>query len=947
MKNYSTLFIALGLFLLSSCQKAAYEKIPNGLLVRVENPKKTDAGLVKIQVVKPEIIRVTATPASAFPERKSLIIVPQDLTATPFTVEEAEGNITVSTDKIKVLVSLKTGEVVFTDKLGNALLRENKGGGKTFTPIKVDNTTGYSFRQVFESPADEAFYGLGQHQSDEWNYKGKNEILFQYNTKVSIPFVLSNKKYGLLWDNYSLTKFGDARDYADLSQFKLYNKAGKEGSLSANYLTADGTLFAQRDESTIDYENLETVKNFPPAFPFNESKISWEGELEPNETGLYHFKLYYAGYTKVFIDNKEVVAERWRTAWNPNTYKFTVAMESGKRIPIRVEWKPDGGISYIGLKALSPVAPEEQAKLALWSEMGQELDYYFVYGETMDQIISGYRTLTGKAPIMPQWALGFWQSRERYKTQDELVATLAEFRKRQIPIDNIVMDWFYWEEDQWGSHEFDKKRFPDPKKMMTDVHALNGHIMISVWPKFYGNTEHYKEFDSKGWMYQQATNDSIRDWVGKGHVGSFYDAYSPEARNLFWNQMNDHLFPMGIDAWWMDASEPDIQSNVSLDYRKKLTGPTALGSSTEFLNTYALMNAHAIYNGQREAAPNQRVFLLTRSGFAGLQRYSTATWSGDIGTRWEDLKAQISAGLNFSISGIPYWTMDIGGFCVEKRYEKAKEGSEDLNEWRELNTRWYQFGTFAPLYRAHGQFPYREVFNIAPETHPAYQSIVYYNKLRYRLMPYIYSLAGKVHFDDYTIMRPMVMDFSNDAQVTQISDQYMFGPSLMICPVYTYKTWERDVYFPASEGWYDLYTGKYIRSAQKQTVNAPYERMPIYIKAGSIIPVGPEIQFVGQKPNAPITLYVYSGADSGFTLYEDEGVNYNYENGAFSKIEIVYNEQYQKLTIKDRIGNYMGMMNERIFKIVFISKSKSVAFDSDKTEGIKVNYAGKELTIQL
>jgi alpha-D-xyloside xylohydrolase len=565
----------------------------------------------------------------------------------------------------------------------------------------------------------------------------------------------------------------------------------------------------------------------------------------------------------------------------------------------------------------------------------------------MDQVISGYRTLTGKAPIMPQWAYGFWQSRERYKTQDEILGTLAEFRRRKIPIDNIVQDWSYWEEDQWGSHEFDTTRFPDPRKMVDEIHHMDAHVMISVWPKFYTKTEHYKEFEEKGWMYKQAVNDSIRDWISDGYIGSFYDAYSEGARKLFWEQMEEHLYTLGIDAWWMDASEPDILSNASLDYRKQLSGPTALGSSTEFLNTYSLVNADAIYKGQRKTDPNKRVFLLTRSGFAGLQRYSTATWSGDIGTRWEDMKAQISAGLNFALSGIPYWTMDIGGFCVENRYESAKEGSEDLEEWRELNTRWYQFGSFVPLFRAHGQYPYREVFHIAPENHSAYKSIVRYNQLRYRLMPYIYSLAGSVYFNDYTLMRPLVMDFPGDREVTNISDQYLFGNALMVCPVYTYKTRERVVYFPKGAGWFDLHSASFIEGGQQLLVSAPYEEMPIYIKAGSIIPYGPEIQFVGEKPEEPIIIYLYAGADGDFTLYEDEGLNYNYEQGAYAKIQLSYNDELKRLIIGKREGSYEEMVEERTFQVVYVDVQNPKPLDFAASYKVKVLYQGKEISLSF
>lgn len=343
--------------------------------------------------------------------------------------------------------------------------------------------------------------------------------------------------------------------------------------------------------------------------------------------------------------------------------------------------------------------------MLLLSEMGDRIDYYFVRGDNADEVIEGYRTLTGKSPIMPKWAMGFRQSRERYKTQDELLDVLKTYRDGG-PIDNIVQDWSYWPEDAWGSHDFDAARFPDPEGMIDSVHAMDARIMISVWPKFYRATDHYKAFAERGWMYDRAVRDSVRDWIGKGYVGGFYDAYSEGARKLFRNQINDKLFSKGMDAWWTDASEPDILSNASVQYRKELMTPTALGPSAKYFNAYALVNAMAIYNGQRSVNPNERVFLLTRSGFAGLQRYSTATWSGDIGTRREDMKAQISAGLNFAMSGIPYRTMDIGGFCVEKRYERAKEGSEDMKEWRELNARRFQFGAFCPLFRSHGQsFP--------------------------------------------------------------------------------------------------------------------------------------------------------------------------------------------------------------------------------------------------
>lgn len=954
MKNKG---IYLGLFaglLFAACTQPQYQLTNDGFILNLKQEKKADANKIRLQVLGDELIHVSATPDKDFPKDSSLIIVP-GLQTVPFQVDDAGDSIMLSTSRLKVMVSKMDGGIKFKDKNGRVILAEKPGGGKTFSPIEEEGTKGYSVRQLFESSADEAFFGLGQHQSDEFNYKGKSEELFQYNTKVSVPFIASNKNYGLLWDSYSLSRFGDSRDYMQLNRaFKLYNKNGQPGSLTGTYQPQAKDLQSLvRTEDSLYFEDAKTIKNLPGNFPLKGADVTYEGEIEASQSGTYRFILYYAGYVKVYLDNKLVMPERWRTAWNPNTYKFAFDLEAGKRVPLRVEWKPDGGRSYCGLRVQTPTLDEEKNSQVWWSEMNKKLNYYFVYGDSMDEIIKGYRTLTGKSQVMPKWAMGFWQSRERYKTQNEIVGVLKEFRDRKIPIDNIVLDWNYWRENDWGSHEFDGSRFPNPKAMVDAIHAMNGKMMISVWPKFYATTKHFKEFDEKGWMYRQAVKDSIRDWVGPGYVGSFYDAYSAGARKLFWNQIYENLYPLGVDAWWMDASEPNVLDCTDMKYRKSLCGPTALGPSAEFFNTYALMNAEAIYDGQRSVAPNKRVLLLTRSGFAGLQRYSTATWSGDIGTRWEDMKAQISAGLNFSISGIPYWTMDIGGFCVEDRYvagqaEYNKSGKEtaDYKEWRELNTRWYQFGSFAPLYRSHGQFPYREVWNIAPKGHPAYNSILYYTNLRYRLMPYIYTMAGMTHFDDYTIMRPLVMDFSADKKVQNIGDQFMFGPAFMVCPVYTYEAREREVYFPEGSNWYDFYTGQYIQGGQKLEVDAPYERIPLYIREGAIIPVGPEIQYTDEKPAKTIVLYVYRGQDGNFTLFEDEGVNYNYEKGAYSNIPFSYNDTDGTLTIGDRKGQFDGMLKERTFVIVPVSKNKTQGFKYD-AQGQRVSYDGHMQTIKL
>ena len=698
------------------------------------------------------------------------------------------------------------------------------------------------------------------------------------------------------------------------------------------------------------------IQNLPKGFALNGSKVVYEGYVEAPSNSFYQFILYYAGYMKVYIDGKLVVPERWRTAWNPNSYKFETPIRKGVKTPIRIEWQPDGDVSYCGLRVAAPRSEAEKNQLSIWSEMSPDMDYYFIAGQNLDEVISGYRTLTGKASLYPKWTLGFWQSRERYQSSKDIEDNMKKFRDLHIPVDNIVQDWNYWKLDSWGSHEFEAARYPNPQAMLDSVHAMNGRFMISVWPKFYDTVKNYKELDNRGWMYHQAIKDDIHDWLG--FRGSFYDAYSDGARKMFWRQMDENLYTkykFGIDAWWMDASEPNVRDCTPMWYRKALSGPTALGTSTEYFNAYSIVNADAIYNGQRSVNPNQRVFLLTRSGFAGEQRYSTATWSGDIATRWEDMRAQMTAGLNYSMAGLPFWGMDQGGFCVENRYVAAqqefdKTGKEnaDLKEWRELQARWNQFGCFVPLYRTHGQWPTREVWNIAPADHPAYKTIVAYDKLRYRLMPYLYSMAGMVHFKDYTMMRGLVMDFNGDDNVYDIKDQWMFGPALMACPVGEYQKYSRNVYLPKQKGWYDFYTGKHYAGGQTIVADAPFDKIPVFVPEGSILPVGPEMEWSDQKKAELIDLYVYAGKDGSYTLYEDEGTNYNYEKGKYAMIDFKYNDAQKTITIAARKGAFDGMLQKRRFNIVLVSDNNQQGISLAKApKGKMVKYAGKAVTVKL
>lgn len=916
-----------------------------------------DGTKVKVEVVTDDIFHVAAIPQGAkFSEKESLIVVPQEY-GTAFQVNETDAAVQVTTAKISAIIDKATGAVKYVDSEGKEITSEN---ARSFSPIEVEGTKAYTVHQTFNSPDDEAFYGLGQHQADEWNYKGKNEELYQYNTKISVPFVVSSKTYGILWDSYSFLRWGDPREYAHLNEvFKLYDKDGVEGALTGTYVPSERPRLRPgapkpetliRREPAINQEFLETpdcnvVRN-APEFSFGGSNVTFEGEIEAPETGTYRFLLYYAGYTKVYVNDELVVPEIWRTAWNPNSRKFALNLEAGKKTALRIEWKPDGGTSYCGLRVLSPVEEKQQNMMSWWGEMQDQIDYYFINSDSIDGVISGYRTLTGKAQIMPKWAMGYWQSRERYTTQAELVATLKEFRDRHVPVDNIVQDWQYWERDQWGSQEFDLSRFPDAKGMVDSVHAMGGRFMISVWPKFYTNTEHFKEFDEQGWMYKVPVTDSVEDWLN--HYQSFYDAYAEGARKLFWQQMYEHLYPIGVDAWWMDASEPNIHDCTDMDYRKAMQGPTALGPSTQYFNAYALMNAEAIYNGQRGVNNMQRVFLLTRNGFAGLQRYSTASWSGDIGTRWEDMKAQLSAGLNYSICGIPFWGQDIGGFCVESRYsaaqrifERTGEENEDMKEWRELQSRWHQWGVYCPLYRAHGQFPYREPWNLAPEGHPAYESILTADRLRYTLMPYIYTLDSRVWFEDYTMMRALVMDYLDDVKTHNISDEFMMGDALLICPVFEYGQRSREVYLPKGNGWYDVNDGyKYYEGGTTMVAPAPYEFIPVYAREGQIIPEGPAIEYTGQENDGSLNLKVFSGMDASFTLYEDDGLTYAYENGEYANIPMSWDEASKTLTIGDRKGEFKGMKTTRPVTVELISKDA-------KPKRSTVTYNGSAVSVKF
>ncbi len=937
------ILILLGVFV--SCNKNSYKRVDGGIVINIKEPDKKSEYSIKLQVISDRIIHISATPEDNFITDTSLMVLSTIKPTKEFKVTQINDSIILETASLKVLVNKKNGGIVFTDLKGDKIISEKKGGGKTFEPIILDGRNFLAIRQQFESQPDEALYGLGANQTSYMNLRGKDADLFQYNTQAVVPFLISTRNYGILWDNNSRTKFGDPREYEDISNLKVYNTNGEEIGLTAIYFDKKNPkkVFTTRNEKEISYQFIPDLKKFPEGFNLNDGAVTWQGSIVADVAGLHKFIFTSAGYAKLWIDNN-LLFDRWRQCWNTSSNHFDLRMEAGKRYDIKIEWIPDGGESFIALKHLNPLPDDEQNNISFYSEVAHQINYYFIYGNTMDEVISGYRTLTGKAPMMPKWAMGFWQSRERYKTQEEILGVVAEFRKRKIPIDNIVLDWQYWPIDKWGDHDFDSTRFGNPKKMMEILHdSLNARLMISVWAKYYMGTKNYETMDRNGWLYKFNIEKNRKDWLG--YVSTFYDAYNADARREFWNQINTKLFSKGVDAWWMDATEPDICSNLPMDERKSLMNPTVLGPAAQYFNAFSLAQAKGVYEGQMATSPNQRVFILTRSAFAGLQRYAAANWSGDIAARWHDMKAQIPCGLNFSISGIPYWTMDIGGFAVESRYYNPS--AKDLDEWRELNTRWFQFGTFAPIFRVHGQYPFREMFNIAPENHPAYQAMLAYDKLRYRLMPYIYSLTGMTWLNDYTIMRPLAMDFTEDKNVLNIDDQFMLGPFILVNPVYEYKARSRKVYLPSGTGWYDFNSGKYYEGGQTIDALAPYNSIPLFIKEGTILPVGPEIQFTTEKPADPITLFVFDGKDGSFTLYEDENTNNNYTKGAYSLIKLNFINAKKTLVINERKGEFNGMLENRQFNIILVNKTKQGKLKLDRTPDLIIKYNGKEQSADL
>ena len=791
MKIFSALLLmCFASFQFASASVKSYKKDPDGVTFIL------DKGIMKVKICKDDIAEVKYTFMNSFPPKTSLVINNTWITKPTFNVSERENQVIISTKKIRIKVNRATNSITYTDLNDNVIVAESGNDNKSMTAVTIAGIDTYNCMTQFNSPADEALYGLGCHPVDSGsiNYKGRNqEMAIKYLTGA-IPVLLSTKGYGLMWDNYSASNFYGAED---------------------------------------------------------------------------------------------------------NNTKFKYVSESGKMV-----------------------------------------DYYFFYGPEFDQVINLYRIATGKAPMFPKWAFGLFQSQDRYKYQDEILSVKEGYRKNHIPVDVIVQDWYYWDPLPIGSHVMKPERYPDPKKMVDELHKANIHGMISIWPVMGTGTPNFDALKKIGGL-TSITWDNVVTHT----FDTYYDAHNPKTRELYWDQARDSLIKRyGWDAWWVDQCEPD--NGALLDERRKAVFYT--GKGIDYFNTYSLEHTKGIYKGWRRDIPGKRAFFLVRQAFAGQQRNSTTLWSSDITCTFNAYKSQVPQGINACVSGIPYWTSDIGGYHF---HWMPPDWSKP--EFRELFTRWFQFGTFSPIFRIHGKGE-RALFsnNWDDKTKSI---LLHFDNLRYRLLPYIYSLAGKVTTDNYTIMRSLAFDFRNDPQVYNIQDQYLFGPAFLVNPVteqmYTGKDSAgkektRTLYLPKTK-WYNFWTGETLNGGQTITVPAPINSMPLYVKAGSIIPMGPLTEYATEKPNDTIELRIYPGADGAFTFYEDENDNYNYEKGQYSTFTIKWDDKNKKLTISDIKGKFNGMLKNRLFNVVLVKEGHGADINIINTFDKSIKYHGKLISLNL
>jgi len=794
-----------------------------------------------------------------------------------FRVIDSPSKLEIKVKKISVTLDKITGKLSYADNAGIVFLSEKEGTRKLI-PDSIQGEQCFTVEQSFESPYDEYIFGLGQFQDGQYNLKNVSRRLTQVNTQIAIPFIYSSKGYGLLWHQYGLTDFNPADNFIALEK---------------------------QEQSTAGNNKMAEVTTTSGTQKISQNQSLYQGKFELSEDGVYSIFLDLGDMGNrqyVVIDGKPCIDQS--NMWLPPTVGTLVNLKAGEH--------------QVQIICKSTNTPKLSWKLSentttFRSPVAKALDYIVFYGPSADSVIATYRNLSGNAPMFPKWAYGFWQCRERYTSGTHLVETVKEFRKRNLPLDVIVQDWQYWGSRGWGVPQFDENNYPNPSGFIKELHDLNARFNISIWSNPDKNSTIGKEYVAKNLFIPNTK------WL---------DYFNPETRKEYWNTLKVNMFDNGVDSWWMDAVEPE---NDALKGTK-----THIGIGDFFRLTYPFMVSKAVYEGQRGTSSDKRVCILTRSAFSGQQRYGVINWSGDIGGTWDVFRNQIVAGLNFTISGLPYWTTDIGGFF--------RPGSSQYTDekYQELLTRWYQWGTFNPIFRMHGYQTETEPWKYGQSVEDNMRKML---NLRYRLLPYIYSEAWQVTKNGSTMMRPMVMDFNGDTDAIKQRYEYMFGKAILVAPITDAGVTQRDVYLPKSSDWYNFWTGKQIKGGQTINTEAPLDKIPLFIKAGSIVPMGSIIQYSGERPVDTLEIRVYKGADAQFGLYEDEGDNYNYENGKYTIIPFKWDEQRQSLTIGNRNGNYTGNIKNRIFNVVFVSESEGIG-TTVSTMKRNVYYSGKKIIIK-
>lgn len=768
----------------------------------------------------------------------------------PFSITEKGGTICMQTSSAQVCVSPKGG-INFRDKNGKTLLS---------APIFSCKD-----KQVFQHPG-QALYGLGQFQNGLFNLKGVPLRLQQYNQEIANPFVVSTNGYGLLWENTSITDVNYPQQQIDLPFI------------------------------------ADSVKNIRYA------------TFTPQQSGRYTFaveNIYEGnrleGPVLLTIGNDTII--HYNTPWVPEFHSGETTLKAGKTYEIKLQ---DTGASKTHPSRVLYNEPDYD-NLTFQSRYGNTIRYYMIVG-TPAEAISGYRQLTGKAPLFEKWVFGFWQCRERYHNQKELLDNAIEYRKRKIPVDNIVQDWNYWPAGTWGP-EWDRKLYPDPQLLGETLRKHNFHWMVSVWPRI-DNPNIEQTYKLKEYQLDGSKN---------------LDFFNPVVGDIFYRILSDSIYAMGVNSIWLDGTEPEAFPEHARTY---------LGDMNHNALAYSYMVTKSVFEHRKQLHPEQRVFNLTRSGFAGQQAFGAAVWSGDVLASWEQFREQITAGLNLAMSGIPYWTTDIGGFFRDQQSMNSLYDNQHTNpRYIELLTRWFQFGTFCPLFRIHGYCSDTEVWRYGADFEAMARKFI---NLRYLLLPYIYSEAAKVTLNDELLMRPLPYEYPTDTYCQNITDQFLFGSSILVCPVTHENVAKREVYLPEGQ-WIDFWTGKQFEGNNQILADAPLERLPLFIKAGAIIPVGPQVQYAAQQSTESLKIVIYPGANGNYVLYEDEGISYRYENGAFSLIRFEWDDAQKQLTIHKRQGEYPGMLQERQFEVILMKNGQTF----DQLDGKEIIYTGKEMTVNI